>query len=84
MKNKGITLLLSIIFPGLGHLYIRHYKKGLFILIISMVILVLTNSYGVVAFLHFPVIIYSIIDSLALVNQINEDFYDRTEKNNQL
>lgn len=42
-KNKVLMLILTILFPGLGNLYIGDNKRGVIILAISMVTMALTT-----------------------------------------
>ncbi|WP_077595981.1 NINE protein [Oceanobacillus kimchii] len=44
MKNKWIALVLSIIFPGVGHFYLGYIKQGGLYLILSIILTVLINQ----------------------------------------
>jgi TM2 domain-containing membrane protein YozV len=48
-KSLGITILLAVIIPGAGHLYLDYIKRGLTLLILTFVI-----SFGVSILLPFP------------------------------
>ena len=38
MKNKKVAALLSLLFPGLGHLYIGEYIDGIIFLVAGLVL----------------------------------------------
>jgi TM2 domain-containing membrane protein YozV len=49
-KNLGLTILLAILVSGIGHVYLGYVKRGVIILIITIVF-----SFIVAIFLPFPV-----------------------------
>jgi len=84
MKNKNISVLLSLLFPGLGHLYIGKYIDGICFIIGTAVLyyaLFVKSSYlmtfnnprsfivwGALVFIY----IYAIISSYIKTRQTHE------------
>ncbi|MGU8559851.1 DUF6677 family protein [Clostridium perfringens] len=77
MKNKFLVLILSFLFPGLGHLYIKSFKKGICLIFISVFLIYLSKFNGLITFLQLPLIIFSIIDSLIEVNKDNSNYENK-------
>jgi TM2 domain-containing membrane protein YozV len=48
-KSLGITILLAVLLPGAGHLYLDYIKRGIILLILTFVL-----SFGFSIFLPFP------------------------------
>ncbi|GGJ77940.1 DUF6677 family protein [Virgibacillus salexigens] len=72
MKKTWLSLLLSFIFPGLGHLYLGLVKKG--VLLISAYILSLILSVVVVGIFTLVIVwVYSLIDSFIKTSEINNE-----------
>ncbi|PUA40664.1 sugar ABC transporter permease [Paenibacillus elgii] len=62
MKKPWLAVLLSFVYPGLGHLYLGYVKKGI-ILILAEIVSILLMSVVVGIFL-FPIVwIYGMIDA---------------------
>lgn len=84
MKNKNISALLSLLFPGLGHLYIGKYIDGMFFVAATaglVAILSYRSSYLMTSdnprsFLVWGALVlmylYSIIDSYRKTKQVYE------------
>jgi TM2 domain-containing membrane protein YozV len=49
-KSLGITILLAVLLPGAGHLYLDYIKRGIISLILTFVL-----SFGFSILLPFPV-----------------------------
>lgn len=43
-KNKLLGLLLTLIFPGVGHIYLNKNRKGIVIFVIVMIMSIFTAS----------------------------------------
>lgn len=71
MKSKVLTLILAFLFPGLGHIYIMSFKKGIVLIFISVFIIILSRFNEIMTFLQLPLIVFSVIDSLIEVNKNN-------------
>jgi TM2 domain-containing membrane protein YozV len=74
MKKGWISIILSLIFPGLGHLYLGRVKKGV-LLLAADIVSVLLMSVIIGVFLLPIVLIYSVIDAYKLTNVVNEEIY---------
>lgn len=73
MKKAWISLLLSFVYPGLGHLYLGRVAKGLSLIGLEFISFVLMSYY--IGIFLFPIIwIYAVIDAYKLTNIINGDF----------
>ncbi|MGI1814133.1 sugar ABC transporter permease [Priestia sp. TGN 0903] len=70
MKKTWIAILFSIIFPGLGHLYLGETKKG-GILIGLNIVATLLSFILIGVFVSIGLIIYSIYDVYKLIPGIN-------------
>lgn len=44
MKNKIIGLLITLVFPGFGHIYIGSKKKGAILFVFTMIMSIFTAS----------------------------------------
>lgn len=73
MKNKWITLILSFILPGLGHIYLKNLKAGIPIAIISIISIILSelihSSFG---FIYLLLWLYTMIISFKITRQYNK------------
>lgn len=81
MKDKKIAALLSLLFPGLGHLYIGKYIDGAVFLIIALFLWFITflrselifqfsNQTVIVLLALIGIYLYSIFDSYRKANEI--------------
>jgi TM2 domain-containing membrane protein YozV len=72
-KNEAISVILTIILAGLGHLYLGKIKRGLLFLVITIIL------FAIGAFLLFiPTLIwylYCIYDSYNLTKKYNETLF---------
>lgn len=70
-KNMVLAVILSLMFPGLGHLYLGKVLKGFIFIAVNIVsILLLSIGIGVIIFLINW--IYSIVDSVRSTRILNE------------
>ena len=73
-KNVGIAVLLSILIPGFGHIYIGKIKRGLIILTIAIISSILCSV--LIGCLTTPLIwLFSIHDSYQLAKDYNNKLY---------
>ncbi|KAB2488212.1 DUF6677 family protein [Priestia endophytica] len=75
MKKNWIALVLSILFPGLGHLYLGRVGKGV-ALVLADIIATLSISIFIGVILLPAVYIYSIIDAYKLTDIVNQEIKD--------
>jgi len=74
MKNKWISTVLSLLFPGLGHLYLGEVKKGILLVVADIISILLMSV--IVGVILLPIVyIYAIIDSYKLTGDINQKLY---------
>lgn len=65
MKKTWLAVLLSVIYPGLGHLYLGYVKKGVLLIIIDFISILLFSV--VIGIFIYPIIwVYSIVNSFHL------------------
>lgn len=65
MKKTWLAVLLSVIYPGLGHLYLGYVKKGVLLIITEFISILLISV--VIGIFVYPVIwIYAIVSSFHL------------------
>ena len=81
MKNKTLAGLLSVIFPGLGHLYVGRYTDGIVFMAgagVLWAVIAIKSSYllemgglrTVIFWGGFMVVyLYALVDSVRKVNQ---------------
>jgi len=73
-KNVGITALLSLLLPGIGHLYIGKITRGL--IIVGIYIISVFLSILIIGIITTPLIIlYSIYDSCRLAKDYNNKLF---------
>ena len=72
MKKISITLILSFLIPGAGHIYIGSKIKGLILLCICILIRFLSSKVQLMSIATIIVILYSLIDSYKLFKALNE------------
>ncbi|PTH96528.1 sugar ABC transporter permease [Staphylococcus xylosus] len=73
MKNKCITLLLSFILPGLGHLYLKSLKLGIILIIVSILSISLSEIVNpTFGFIYFILWIYTMVISFKMTHYFNE------------
>lgn len=70
MKKTWIAIVFSIIFPGLGHLYLGEIKKG-GILIGLNIVATLLSFIVIGVFISIALIIYATYDVYKLIPAIN-------------
>ena len=71
-KNEAITLVLSIILPGTGHIYIGQFVKGISILAVDTVITVLFWFVEpLIGIAYFPLTIWACYDAYKLCKVYN-------------
>jgi TM2 domain-containing membrane protein YozV len=73
-KNEGISVVLTILLAGLGHLYIGKIKRGLVFIVITIVVGWIIGT----VLLFIPTIIwylYAIYDSYNLTKRYNATLY---------
>lgn len=84
-KNAGLSLVLSIVWTGLGHLYMGQVKKGISIMaagfaavVAAMLVIVFTGSIFSYLIMIVPFLIYvwSIFDAYGLVKRYNANLRD--------
>jgi TM2 domain-containing membrane protein YozV len=68
VKKPWLAILLSVIYPGLGHLYLGYVKKGIILILLEFVsILLMAVIVGIVL---YPIVwIYGIINAYHLSTQ---------------
>ena len=73
-KNEAISVLLTIILAGLGHLYVGKIKRGLVFIVITIVMWILAAT---VILSPITVIwyLYAIYDSYQLTKKHNEALF---------
>ncbi|WP_341278583.1 sugar ABC transporter permease [Paenibacillus sp. FSL H8-0537] len=65
LKKPWLAILLSFIYPGLGHLYLGYVKKGIVLLVVEFISILLISV--VVGIFLYPIIwIYSIVNAYQL------------------
>lgn len=73
MKNKWITLLLSFILPGLGHIYLKNMKLGIIFVVISLLSILLSNIvHPTFGFIYFILWIYTMVISFKITRNFNQ------------
>ena len=71
-KSEAITLVLSILLPGTGHIYIGQLVKGIAILSVNIVITVLFWVVDpLIGIAYFPLTIWACYDSYKLCKTYN-------------
>ncbi|WP_453993207.1 DUF6677 family protein [Bacillus nitroreducens] len=72
MKKGWLALVLSIFFPGLGHLYLGKVKKGVLLIVAEIVSILLIPV--VVGIVTLPLVyLYAIINSYTSTSKVNEE-----------
>lgn len=72
MKKGWLALVLSIFFPGLGHLYLGKVKKGVLLIVAEIVSILLIPL--VVGIVTLPLVyLYAIINSYTSTSKVNEE-----------
>jgi hypothetical protein len=71
MKKKSISILLSIIIPGLGHIYIHKAKKGFALIVLFIFLFLMSNKINFLSIPALLIYIYSIISSYKETNIYN-------------
>ncbi|HTG69511.1 MAG TPA: DUF6677 family protein [Candidatus Udaeobacter sp.] len=65
MKKPWLAILLSVIYPGLGHLYLGHVKKGVVLLLLEFVSIMMMSL--IIGIFVYPIVwIYAIINAYHL------------------
>ncbi|REH94799.1 sugar ABC transporter permease [Staphylococcus felis] len=73
MKNKWITLVLSFILPGIGHLYLRDLKFGITYIIVSLLSISLSEIvHPIFGFIYFILWIYTMAISFKITRNFNQ------------
>jgi len=80
MKNKKVAVLLSLLFPGLGHLYIGKYVDGIIFLIAALVLWLITflRSEFILRFNNQTIILPLVLIGLYIYTIF--DLYRKVEK----
>lgn len=79
MKKISITLILSFLLPGAGHLYLGSKIKGIVLLCLSLSIKFLSSKLPLTSVALLIIILYSLVDSYKLFKTVNEYESARTE-----
>lgn len=61
-KSPGIAAVLSVLIPGLGHIYIGEITKGVLMIVLAVVFAILT-LFLIGFLLYFVLWIYGIVDA---------------------
>ncbi|MFC0213295.1 sugar ABC transporter permease [Paenibacillus chartarius] len=70
MKKGWLAVLLSFIYPGLGHLYVGNVKRGVWLLVLETVSILLIGFF--VGVIMFPIIwIFAMVDAYRLTQAHN-------------
>ncbi|HDW3058172.1 TPA: sugar ABC transporter permease [Bacillus cereus] len=72
MKKTWIAILFSIIFPGLGHLYLGKIKKGVYLLVANIIATIL-SFFLIGVFITIGLVIYSVYDVYKQIPIINKE-----------
>ncbi|MBU5228099.1 hypothetical protein KQI36_15815 [Clostridium senegalense] len=67
-KNKAIMIILSLLMPGLGNLYIGDKKKGSILLAVSLITTAVSDKYKIITGLFIIYYIYAILTCLSTYN----------------
>lgn len=67
MKSKNLAALLSLLFPGLGHLYVGKYLDAIVFLIGAGVVWAVLFFKGYYLYLHLPPRFYLVVSGLSLI-----------------
>ena len=71
-KSEAITIVLSIILPGVGHIYIGQFVKGIVIRSVDIVITILLWTVEpLIGIAYFPLTIWACYDSYKLCKTYN-------------
>lgn len=77
MKSKGLTLFLSFILPGVGHLYLRQTFIGILLIVLTLILITLNNLVNsAFALVYLVVLIFAMVHSYKTAKYYNE----RTDK----
>jgi TM2 domain-containing membrane protein YozV len=73
-KNEALSVILTIILPGLGHLYLNKIKRGLVFIVISIIMWIIGAT---VILIPITVVwyLYAIYDSYQLTKKHNEALF---------
>ncbi|MEC0228868.1 sugar ABC transporter permease [Paenibacillus alba] len=65
MKKPWLAVVLSIIYPGIGHLYLGHVRKGVILIILEFISILLASV--IIGLIIYPIIwIYGIANAYHL------------------
>ncbi|MCK5588578.1 MAG: hypothetical protein KAI34_07640, partial [Candidatus Lokiarchaeota archaeon] len=73
-KNEGISVILTIILPGLGHLYVNKIKRGLVFIVISIIMWIIGATIILIP-ITLVWYLYGIYDSYQLTKKHNEALF---------
>ncbi|MGX1195915.1 sugar ABC transporter permease [Metabacillus sp. SLBN-84] len=73
MKKTWLSVLLSIIFPGLGHFYLGMFAQGVLLVGLAIVLSLLNEFVSVLfIFLFLIVWIYGLVSSVKSTKKVNK------------
>lgn len=72
MKKPWLAVVLSFLYPGLGHLYLGRTVQGLVLIVLEFLSILCMSI--VIGLFTFPVIwLYAMIDAFKKANEANEN-----------
>ncbi len=73
-KNEGVSVILTIILPGLGHLYVNKLKRGLVFIVISIIMWIIGATVILIP-ITLVWYLYGIYDCYQLTKKHNEALF---------
>lgn len=75
MKKLWLSILLSILIPGLGHIYIKDFKPGILFVILSFVLSACIQLvHSSFTFIYLILLIYVIVNITKKTNEYNHNY----------
>ncbi|MBB6623694.1 hypothetical protein H7E67_09650 [Clostridium gasigenes] len=72
-KSKIVSILLTVIFPGLGHLYLDNKQKGILLSIICLILFITSIKFEILSFLFLPLYVYAIVSIIGTYSFSNDE-----------
>lgn len=63
MKKPWLSVLLSFLLPGLGHMYANNVKKGMLIFLFIVMLVLISAKYQAASILGLLIYLYALFDS---------------------
>lgn len=71
-KSKSLMLILTILFPGLGNLYIGDKNRGITLLVVSIVTMVLSSWIEFLSIFFIVIYIHAITSCFSTYNKVDQ------------